>query len=803
MMLLEKIIDNKKDKIDLPFEWQYFELEKFGLDWTLFDYQKEALGKIITTLFLKFNGFQEGKIKDNTLELIKYYEQEGLDSEIKDQLSAKKDDDNFKFLSEYFEVNDNKIDYSNFINRAAFWMATGSGKTLVMIKLFAVLADLMNKKLIPKKDVLLLAPKDEILNQIKDHVDKFNKGNEIKIKLWDLKQWERVKSQQATVNKDEINIFFYRADVIGSKDTVAKRNEGKRIDYKTIYNNGNWYLILDEAHKGEKTTSHAQQYFTALTQNGFLFNFSATFTDELDKTTTVYNYNLKKFLENGYGKKIYVPDSSFANFARGEELLEKERKDIITQTLITFAIIKKRANKIKKINNKLYHHPLLITLANSVNVEEADLKVFYTHLAEIAQGNFDFEQAKNNLAEKIENNDKYMFNLGELEPALAGEIRNLKEKEFFQNIFNSNNRSKIEVVKFKNSTRELAFKLVASDKYFMSIVASDIVKWEENVLDGYEMGKVVDDSFFDNIDERGDINILLGSRIFAEGWDTNRPNVINFINIGVSEEAKKFVLQSIGRGIRIEPQKNKRKRFSEIDKSDFTSDDVEKIRRENSLLESLFIFATNKEVVKNILKDLQTQADSEWITIKDIRKNDSINEKDLPIFIPIFKDGILNDRPFWIGKKEKIALSDYIDSVSSKILLLKNGVQIRTINKLKSLKYLKVVNRRRKKSVEKTLMTADSFFNEKTKKIDKIKILEGEISHFNEVKTCLPKEDIKKLVVEINEVLRPRKTEVEIVNLYKKKKISLERYTELIKDSTNQKFGFDVIDIGHDRIDVC
>jgi len=793
MMLLEKIIDNKKDKIDLPFEWQYFELEKFGLDWTLFDYQKEALGKIITTLFLKFNGFQEGKIKDNTLELIKYYEQEGLDSEIKDQLSAKKDDDNFKFLSEYFEVNDNKIDYSNFINRAAFWMATGSGKTLVMIKLFAVLADLMNKKLIPKKDVLLLAPKDEILNQIKDHVDKFNKGNEIKIKLWDLKQWERVKSQQATVNKDEINIFFYRADVIGSKDTVAKRNEGKRIDYKTIYNNGNWYLILDEAHKGEKTTSHAQQYFTALTQNGFLFNFSATFTDELDKTTTVYNYNLKKFLENGYGKKIYVPDSSFANFARGEELLEKERKDIITQTLITFAIIKKRANKIKKINNKLYHHPLLITLANSVNVEEADLKVFYTHLAEIAQGNFDFEQAKNNLAEKIENNDKYMFNLGELEPALAGEIRNLKEKEFFQNIFNSNNRSKIEVVKFKNSTRELAFKLVASDKYFMSIVASDIVKWEENVLDGYEMGKVVDDSFFDNIDERGDINILLGSRIFAEGWDTNRPNVINFINIGVSEEAKKFVLQSIGRGIRIEPQKNKRKRFSEIDKSDFTSDDVEKIRRENSLLESLFIFATNKEVVKNILKDLQTQADSEWITIKDIRKNDSINEKDLPIFIPIFKDGILNDRPFWIGKKEKIALSDYIDSVSSKILLLKNGVQIRTINKLKSLKYLKVVNRRRKKSVEKTLMTADSFFNEKTKKIDKIKILEGEISHFNEVKTCLPKEDIKKLVVEINEVLRPRKTEVEIVNLYKKKKISLERYTELIKDSTNQKFGFDVI----------
>ena len=100
-------------------------------------------------------------------------------------------------------------------------------------------------------------------------------------------------------------------------------------------------------------------------------------------------------------------------------------------------------------------------------------------------------------------------------------------------------------------------------------------------------------------------------------------------------------------------------------------------------------FATNKEVVKNILKDLQDQTESEWIAIKDIKKNDSIDEKDLPIFIPVFKDGVLNNRPFWIGKKEKIAISDYIDNTSPKTLLLKNGVKVRTINKLKSSKYWK------------------------------------------------------------------------------------------------------------------
>ena len=31
-------------------------------------------------------------------------------------------------------------------------------------------------------------------------------------------------------------------------------------------------------------------------------------------------------------------------------------------------------------------------------------------------------------------------------------------------------------------------------------------------------------------------NILFGSRSFYEGWDSNRPNVMNFINIG--SEAK-------------------------------------------------------------------------------------------------------------------------------------------------------------------------------------------------------------------------------------------------------------------------
>ena len=44
------------------------------------------------------------------------------------------------------------------------------------------------------------------------------------------------------------------------------------------------------------------------------------------------------------------------------------------------------------------------------------------------------------------------------------------------------------------------------------------------------------------ITQKNDISILLGSRIFVEGWDSNRPNVVNFINIGVDEDARSDVV---------------------------------------------------------------------------------------------------------------------------------------------------------------------------------------------------------------------------------------------------------------------
>jgi len=525
-----------------------------------------------------------------------------------------------------------------------------------------------------------------------------------------------------------------------------------------------------------------------------LFNFSATFTDDLDIATTVFDYKLDTFLKEGYGKMLYVADSNFQNFNRREDadFSDNDKKNIIAQSLLTLALAKKHFYKLRDINKSLYHSPLLITLANSVNTDEADLKIFYKLLAEIALGNFDLARAKNNLIVKLEENRKYLFGLGEIDLYLIAELRELKEKEFFEAVFNTKNRGNIEVVKFRDNQGELAFKMVNAEKYFMLIRASDIVSWEDNALAGYEFGRVIEESFFEDINKRNDINILLGSRVFTEGWDSNRPNIINFINIGVSDKAKKYVLQSIGRGIRIEPMPNLRKRFDKLDSVLFSNNEKEKIKQGNQVLESLFIFATDKEVVKNILEGLEKQSTLEWIKINGIEKNKNIKENELPIFIPVFGNAGLNEKPFWIGTNEYVEVTKFVEKIGPKVLLLKNNIKLRTYNKAVDNMNFDIGERRRKRTAENILFVADSYFNEPIKKLSEIKILDGEISHYQEVKTNIGKEETEKLERDILKIIKPRMTEEQIDKLLENKKITLKEYKEKLKDIAT-KDSFEVL----------
>ncbi|MGC8769398.1 DEAD/DEAH box helicase family protein, partial [Calditerrivibrio sp.] len=137
---------------NIPVDWLGVDFEKFSSSKTLFDYQQKALENALKTLFLYFEEDKADKTNFFTR-----YQNNGLTEDL--SYNLKKESKSLKYLFDYdkeFPVQDDKISFNHFINRMSFWMATGSGKTLVIVKLLELLGYLMKNNKIPKKDILFL-----------------------------------------------------------------------------------------------------------------------------------------------------------------------------------------------------------------------------------------------------------------------------------------------------------------------------------------------------------------------------------------------------------------------------------------------------------------------------------------------------------------------------------------------------------------------------------------------------------------------------------------------------------------------
>ncbi len=107
-------------------------------------------------------------------------------------------------------------------------------------------------------------------------------------------------------------------------------------------------LFLDEAHKGDKEDSKRQHIYSILSRNGFLFNFSATFTDPRDIITTAFNFNLSRFINEGYGKHIAILKQEIRAFRSNEDYTEEEKQKIVLKSLILLTYVKKFYREIKR-----------------------------------------------------------------------------------------------------------------------------------------------------------------------------------------------------------------------------------------------------------------------------------------------------------------------------------------------------------------------------------------------------------------------------------------------------------------------
>lgn len=439
----------------------------------------------------------------------------------------------------------------------------------------------------------------------------------------------------------------------------------------------------------------------------------------------------------------------------------------------------------------MYHNPLMITIANTVNTVDADLKIFFQELARIAGNtNIDITRAKQELlAELRDERFKYFeFKSGKVNDNLLNILSNISFKDIKELVFNSTGTGSIEVIECETKD-ELAFQLsTANGKPFALLKASEATKWNSNILEGFVTTKeVVSKSFFDDLNSPdSNINILLGSRIFSEGWDSNRPNVINFINIGVSE-AQKFVLQAIGRGVRVEPLPNKRNRFDFLPDKEklFTVEETQQLSSKVQPLESVFIFSTNKETVGAILQNISSGTEKEeWKKVDGIVKTNIKVELPVPEYEEL---GELNPNRFKIAPTELAAVQNYATEAGTKLLLVEHNIHFKTIKKLSEpLNF--VEGSASNQNAERLLKAIDFHFFTKPKRVKSFRNLidgaNGDINHYLKVKTKLEQNEVVTLHNLIADVIEKK---------YKKEDIAL-AFKEGSIDYSQMEFEFEKFD---------
>ncbi|GAA9489844.1 hypothetical protein UBN14_09820 [Helicobacter pylori] len=317
------------NEINDPLEMLNF--KSFDNNKELLDYQQQALINAFRMLVAYFRDFKENK-KEFYAFYQKHYSFANCDF-AKKKLN--------RLLKSHFKVENHCVRFENFINRLAFYMATGSGKTIVIIKLVELLSVAMGMGLIPKKNIMFFSANEHLIKQFEKEIEKYNRNKDYSKQI-DFKNLKSVKNKDFyRTPKDslmeKIVLFYYRADLMS--DEESKEN---LLNYKDCWDNGENYVILDEAHKGNKTESKRQAIFSLLSQKGFLFNFSATFTEESDLITAVYNLSVGEWVKLGYGKEsVLLKKNNLSTFKELKDLNDREKEIALLKALLLLGMQKR------------------------------------------------------------------------------------------------------------------------------------------------------------------------------------------------------------------------------------------------------------------------------------------------------------------------------------------------------------------------------------------------------------------------------------------------------------------------------
>jgi hypothetical protein len=438
------------------------------------------------------------------------------------------------------------------LNKLAFWMATGSGKTLLMhvnILQYQHYLQAHNRQHELNR-IILLTPNEGLSHQ---HLEEFQLSG-IEAELF---------------SKNGGGLFTNRAVVI--LDIHKLRDEVGEETVSPDFFEGNNLVLVDEGHRGTSGTETGawMRRRNQLCENGFSFEYSATFgqaikasdSRTLEQTyakSILFDYSYKYFYKDGYGK-----DYRILNLADDKD--ERVRRRYLTACLLSFyQQLKLYLDKREEFRPFLIERPLLVFVGGSVNAVRSENKRNVSDVVDILLFLADFVGGRKESVETIKQLLYGQSNLLDQQgrDIFAGAFQYLNKlsrspEEVFDDIlrlvFNAPTAAKLHVVNLKGTDGEVELRLGNNDAFGV-INVGDASKLCELCEEHKEELEVQDNVFSGSLfrtlnDESSKINILIGSKKFTEGWSSWRVSTMGLMNIGRNEGPQ--IIQLFGRGVRL------------------------------------------------------------------------------------------------------------------------------------------------------------------------------------------------------------------------------------------------------------